>query len=531
MSEADEKGRKKLLDKILSGEIEDKQELERRKRKISKVMGLSKVPSNAEILEEASQEEREQALPILQRKPIRSISGVTVITVMPKPYPCPKDEPCIYCPGGPEDNTPQSYTGEEPASARAKNANYDPVKQIKARKNQLKAIGHKVDKVELIIFGGTFLSQPQEYQKKFIHSCLDTISETNTRNLEEAKKKAETAETRTIGITFETRPDYCRKEQIKNILRYGGTRVEVGVQTVYQDIYDKVNREHTIEDVIEATQEAKDSGLAVVYHMMPGLPGSSKEKDMNSLKEIFENPQFRPDMLKLYPCLVMKGTKLYDQWKKGEFDPLEGKEAIDLIADMKENIPPWVRIQRIQRDIPSDLIEAGVQKGNLRTLAKKELKDRGKKCDCIRCREVGHRMMKNDADPELKNAELLTREYEASGGKEVFISFENPDRDIIFGHLRLRIPSDKVFRPEINKNTALVRMLYVFGKLVTVGNETKENAWQHKGFGRKMLRRAEKIGSEEYGADEISILSGIGTRPYYRKFGYELEGPYMKKEI
>lgn len=531
MTEISAEIKRKILEKVLSGNISNKKELERKKREISKKHQLAKVPSNAEILGTANEEERVEALPMLRRKPVRSVSGVTVMTVMPQPYPCPKDDPCIYCPGGPESNTPPSYTGEEPASARAKEHDYDPKKQIEARKKQLKAIGHKVDKVELIVFGGTFLAQPSDYQKKFMHSCIDTISETDTRNLKSAKRKAEAAETKTIGITFETRPDFCKRKHVDRILEFGGTRVEIGVQTTYQDIYERVNREHTVQDVIEATRTAKDSGLAIVYHMMPGLPGSNRKRDLEAFEEIFSNPNFRPDMLKIYPCLVTEDTKLYDIWKSGEFDPLEGEEAVNLIADMKEKVPRWVRIQRIQRDIPSDLIEAGVWRGNLRDIVQDRLRERGEKCECIRCREVGHRMLRDDLDPNIEDAELTVEEYEASNGTEIFIAFEDLEKDIIYGHLRLRIPSSETHRAEIGDNTSLIRMLYVFGELVSVGKEPNEEEWQHRGFGGKMIKKAEKVASEKYDSEKMAVLSGIGSRPYYRKFGYELRGPYMTKKI
>ncbi len=531
MSTHQEKAHQKIIEEILNGKISDKKELERTKREISSKYNLSKVPSNAEILETTNDENRQEVLPLLRRKPVRSISGVTVITVMPKPYPCPKDEPCVYCPGGPDENTPQSYTGEEPASARAKQAGYNPVKQIKARKKQLRAIGHKVDKVELIVFGGTFLAQPVDYQKKFMHSCLDAITDNNTSSLEAAKKKAEDADTRTIGITFETRPDHCRKEHIDRILDYGGTRVELGVQNPDNYIYDLTNREHTVQEVIDSTREAKDSGLAIVYHMMPGLPGSNPDKDLESFEEIFDNPDFRPDMLKIYPCLVTEGTELYDWWEDGEFEPLKGKKAVELISEMKKRVPKWVRIQRIQRDIPSGLIEAGVQRGNLRDIVQRNLENENEKCDCIRCREVGHKMLQDDLNPNIEDAEMLVESYEASGGLEVFISFENLEKDVIFGHLRMRIPSRNVHRGKIGKRTSLVRMLYVFGELVCVGNEAKSNAWQHQGLGKKMLKRGEKLAKEKYDMNKMGILSGIGSRSYYRKFGYELEGPYMTKKL
>ncbi len=531
MNKSPLKARRKLLESILDGRIQTKKELEREKRTVGREFNLEKIPSNAEILEIATEEEREKTLPLLQRKPVRSISGVIVITVMPRPYPCPKDKPCIYCPGGPSKNTPQSYTGEEPASARAKKFDYDPTRQIKARKKQLKAIGHKVDKVELIVFGGTFLSLPKRYQEWFMHKCIDAISDKDTSNLEVAKKKSETAETRTVGVTFETRPDYCKQEHIDEILRFGGTRVEIGVQTIHEDIYKLTNREHTVEDVIESTREAKDSGLAIVYHMMPGLPGSSKKRDLEAFEEIFENPKFRPDMLKIYPCLVTENTELYNLWQEGKFEPLEGDEAIELIAEMKKKVPKWVRIQRIQRDIPSDLIKGGVRKGNLRDIVQNKLEKEDDECSCIRCREVGHQILKENIDPKLENAELSIENYESSRGNDIFISYENSDRDIIFGHLRVRIPSKDAKRSEITNKTAIVRTLRVFGEMVSVGSDSDPHSWQHKGIGEKMLRKAEKIVREEYDSNKMAILSGIGTRPYYRKFDYKLEGHYMTKRL
>ncbi|MBS3815086.1 MAG: tRNA uridine(34) 5-carboxymethylaminomethyl modification radical SAM/GNAT enzyme Elp3 [Hadesarchaea archaeon] len=530
MTEDSIKARRAILEKVKSSEVSDKQELENAKLWACRKFELSKVPSNAEILELATEEEREEVIPILRRKPVRSISGVTVLTVMPEPYPCPKDDPCIYCPGGPNSGTPQSYTGEEPASARALELDYDPTAQIETRMKQLHAIGHKVDKVELIIFGGTFLAQPKDYQEEFIHDCLDAISGKNTPNLKTAKKAAENSETRNIGITFETRPDWCKKEHVNQMLRFGGTRVEIGVQTIYDDIYEIVGREHTVQDVIEATQIAKDSGLAIVYHMMPGLPGSNPERDLKAFETIFNDSNFMPDMLKIYPCLVTKGTELYEWWREGGYTPLEGEEAIKLVGEMKKKVPDWVRIQRVQRDIPSDLIEAGVKKGNFRVLVQDHLEQENAQCSCIRCREVGHKA-REGIEPKIEDVELLTQEYDASGGSEIFLSYEDTGQDIILGYLRLRIPSGQAHRPEVSKETSLVRMLYVLGELVPTNEDNQSDAWQHKGFGKNLLFEAEKISRENYGMKEISILSGLGTRPYYRKFDYELEGPYMKKEL
>lgn len=530
MSDNKVKALRAIIEKVINEDIKEDRKLERLKLWACRKFGLSKVPSNSEILEIVPEEDRDKVLPILGRKPVRSISGVTVITVMPKPHECPKDEPCIYCPGGPESGTPQSYTGEEPASARALELGYDPTKQIKARIKQLHAIGHDVDKIELIIFGGTFLAQPIEYKEKFIHKCIDAISGIKSPNLEVAKKKAEKANRRTVGITFETRPDYCMIKHVNQILKFGGTRVEVGVQTIYEDIYELINREHTLKNVIEATKVTKDYGLSIVYHMMPGLPGSNVERDLKAFETIFNDSQFKPDMLKIYPCLVTKNTELYEWWKSGRFNPIGDEEAIELITKIKNKIPRWVRIQRIQRDIPSHLIEAGVRKGNLRDLVKERLDSLKLNCKCIRCREVGHKA-REGIEPSIDDVKLLREVYKASNGTELFLSFEDVSKEILLGYLRLRIPSMDLNRPIIGKSTPIVRMLYVLGDLVPVGENENPEAWQHKGWGQKLLSEAERIIREEYDMEKIAVISGLGTRPYYRRFGYILKDPYMVKEL
>ncbi|MEM2914459.1 MAG: tRNA uridine(34) 5-carboxymethylaminomethyl modification radical SAM/GNAT enzyme Elp3, partial [Candidatus Bathyarchaeia archaeon] len=241
------------------------------------------------------------------------------VAVMTKPFPCPQKEACAYCPGGPLKGVPQSYTGHEPASMRGIQSNFDPYMQVKQRIIQLEAIGHAVDKVELIVMGGTFLGTAVTYQEYFIQRCLDAINDSISQSLEEAKKKAETSRIRNVGITVETRPDWSKETHVDHMLAMGVTRVEIGVQNIYDDIYEIVNRGHTIEDVIEATRILKDSGLKIVYHMMPGLPGSNFERDLEGFRRIFSDPCFKPDMLKIYPCLVIKDTKIYDWWRRGVY--------------------------------------------------------------------------------------------------------------------------------------------------------------------------------------------------------------------
>ena len=275
-----------------------KQDLDFVKVKAARKYSLNRVPSNSEIIRYLKPEESIKLVPILRRKSVRTISGVTVVAVMTKPAPCPQDEPCAYCPGGPTAGVPQSYTGHEPAALRGAQNEYNPYDQVRTRIEQLVIIGHKVDKVELIIMGGTFPSTPQEYQEDFIKQCLDAITETKTESLAEAKRVAETSKIRNVGITVETRPDWAKQEQVNKMLSMGVTRVEVGVQNIYDDIYSQVNRSHRVKDVIESTRIMKDAGLKVVYHLMPGLPGSNFKRDIQGLKTIFTNPNFKPDMIK-----------------------------------------------------------------------------------------------------------------------------------------------------------------------------------------------------------------------------------------
>jgi elongator complex protein 3 len=508
-----------------------KRDLDSLKVKAAGKHGLGKVPSNSEIIQHLKPEETAKLLPILRRKTVRTISGVTVVAVMTKPSPCPKEEPCAYCPGGPTEGVPQSYTGHEPAALRGAQNDYNPYAQVRTRIEQLEAIGHKVDKVELIIMGGTFPSTPTEYQEDFVKQCLDAITETMSQSLEEAKKVAETSRIRNVGITVETRPDWAKEEHVDRMLSMGVTRVEVGVQNVYDDIYAAVNRGHSVKDVVEATRAMKDAGLKVVYHLMPGLPGSSFERDLEGFREIFSNPQFKPDMIKLYPCLVIKGTKLYDWWKKGEYRPYTTDEAAQLIAEVKKFVPPWVRIMRVQRDIPANLIEAGVKLSNLRQIALEKLGAEGMRCRCIRCREVGHRWLRDKVKPDPDKIEVRTVTEEASGGRELFISAEDPTNDVLVGYVRLRVPSEKATRPEIvPETTAIVRELRVYGPLVPVGKHVA-GAWQHKGYGGILLSEAERTAIEEYSRTKIVVTSALGTKQYYKQFDYSYDGPYVSKRL
>jgi len=522
---------REIINTLLSMSLASRDDVNRIKIKVAGKYQLEKVPSNADIISQLTEAESKHLLPILKRKITRTISGVTVVAVMTQPYPCPQLEPCAYCPGGPTVGSPQSYTGYEPAAMRGSQNNFDPYLQVKSRINQLTAIGHKVDKIELIVMGGTFPATPIEYQTWFIQRCLDALTNKNSVNLAEAKANAEESLIRNVGITVETRPDWAKEPHIDAMLNMGVTRIELGVQNPDDQIYRLVGRTHTVADVIEATRVAKDSGLKIVYHMMPGMPGSIPQKDMDAFNRIFTDSAFRPDMLKIYPCLAIAGTKAYEWYKQGNYSPYSTDQAAQLIAKIKQTLPKWVRVMRVQRDIPANLILAGVKKSDLRELAQKKLKEQQAHCSCIRCREVGHRLQVDRIDAEFEKVKILTQKYDASEGTEIFISAEDPENDVLLGYLRLRVPSSKAHRPEITvSSAAVVRELHVYGPLVPVGKHSL-NAWQHKGYGKDLLAEAEQIAHSDFGLKKLLVISALGTRRYYMRLGYERDGVYVSKRL
>ena len=534
-----------IIEEALSRNITTKKDLEKLKIQTCRDLKLSGFMSNSKILQYAKPEELESLRPILMKKPTRTISGVAIVAVMCRPHKCPHGR-CKYCPES--SIAPPSYTGEEAAALRARMFHFHPYVQTFNRLYQLKNIGHSIDKVELIIMGGTFASCTLDYQEWFVTQCLramndfETVSKkipVNQREIKiippedfqyihDAQKNNEHSKVRCIGLTFETRPDYAKLEDINRMLQFGVTRVELGVQTLYNHIYKRVDRGHKIQDVIEANQLLRDSGIKVAMHMMPGLL-SSFSSDVNMFKRLFNEPLFSPDMLKIYPCLVTEGSEFYDMWKKGEYEPYTSQQAVDLIVEVKKILPKWVRTMRIQRDIPATLIDAGVKKSNLGELVYNRLEEEDIQCQCIRCREVGHKKA-HGIEPDYNNIELLRTDYDVVGGHEIFLSIEDVENDILIGFTRLRIPSNRVFRKEITSSSSLIRELHVYGQMQKIG-KNDDNLWQHKGYGAQLLEEAEKIAKDEYNKNKMLIISGIGVRDYYRKFGYYKDGPYMSKFI
>ena len=506
---------RRLTELILSGEVKDKAGLQKAKIKLCRELHLPSVPANSETIERLDEETFRRMEDIIKRKPVRTLSGVAVVAVMTSPAPCPHGR-CIYCPGGVDNNSPQSYTGKEPAARRASFNEYDPYRQTAARMEQLEAIGHDTDKIDLIIMGGTFTSRSLDYQDAFVKGCFDAMNGKPSKDLDEAQSFNETAEHRCIGLTIETRPDSFDAAMADHVLDLGATRVEFGVQILDEDILRSVNRGHGVQAVVDATKVAKDKGLKVCYHLMPGLPGVGPDKDLSSFRMMFQDERFMPDMLKIYPTLVVGGTPLYQDWKEGRYAPYTTAEATKVVADMKALTPRFARIQRIQRDIPVQLIQAGVDKSHLRELAREELARTGRRCHCIRCREIGLMGIKDFRPEEVAWNDLS---YRASGGWEHFVSIDLPSQDALVGYVRLRLGD--------GTNVARVRELKVFGQMARLGKDGKV---QHRGFGKELLAKAEDM-AREAGFDSIAVTSGVGVRGYYAGLGYNKEGTYMVKAL
>ncbi|KAK9365501.1 hypothetical protein V1509DRAFT_632831 [Lipomyces kononenkoae] len=516
--------------------------------RLSKKYKLKHQPRLTDIISGIPDQYKKYLLPKLKAKPVRTASGIAVVAVMCKPHRCPHiaytGNICVYCPGGPDSDfeySTQSYTGYEPTSMRAIRARYDPYEQARGRIEQLRQLGHTVDKVEYIIMGGTFMSLPSDYREWFISNLHNALSgyampiHASTKSndgsvVDEAVAMSQYSQTKCVGITIETRPDYCLDQHLSDMLRYGCTRLEIGVQSVYEDVARDTNRGHTVKAVCETFCLAKDAGFKVVSHMMPDLPNVGMERDLDQFREYFENPAFRTDGLKIYPTLVIRGTGLYELWKAGKYKSYSANGLVDLVARILALVPPWTRIYRVQRDIPMPLVTAGVENGNLRELALARMKDLGATCRDVRAREVGIQEVHHRVRPE--QVELIRRDYTANGGWETFLSYEDPKQDILIGLLRLRLCSERTtFRKELTgQRTSLVRELHVYGSVVPLHSRDPRQ-FQHQGFGTLLMEEAERIAREEHGSAKISVISGVGVRNYYGRLGYHLDGPYMSKML
>ncbi|KAM0686714.1 Elongator subunit, partial [Conglomerata obtusa] len=603
----------------------------------AKHFALSQIPTLVDILAAFPPAYR-HLVNIYKSKPVRSASGVAVVAVMCKPHRCPHialtGNICIYCPGGPDSDfeySTQSYTGYEPTSMRAIRHRYDPYIQAQMRLAQLKQLGHSTDKVEYIIMGGTFMSLPDSYKEKFVIGLHDALSGSSSLSLKEAITRSEKSNMKCVGLTIETRPDFCKPLHLTKMLNYGCTRIEIGVQSVYEDVAFDTNRGHTVSSVCETFNLSKDAGYKIVAHMMPNLPNVDIKRDFAQFMQYFEDPKFRSDGLKIYPTLVIRGTGLYELWKNKKYKNYSPDELVDFLARILSLVPPWTRVYRVQRDIPMPLVSSGVEHGNIREVALARMKDYGTKCRDVRTREVGIKNIHEKTEPG--DVELIRRDYSGNNGWETFLSYEDIKNDILIGMLRLRKCSTDTFREELkddnknndikqdtlsvdnsevknkinndkieskiisnnfidkanlthvqstiygqnndnanikknnvnnsdedrlieetsikknnyndlindesdsdviteynpiinNTNASVIRELHVYGSSVPI-NFIDTGKFQHQGIGSLLIKEAERIARNEHRSKKIAIISGVGTRDYYRKFGYHLEGPYM----
>ncbi len=497
---------------------------------------LTHTPKLADILRSIPAQYLRAVGPYLKHKPVRTASGVAVVAVMCQPHRCPHQETtgraCVYCPGGVDSDfeySSQSYTGFEPTSMRAIRARYSAYMQARGRLDQLERLGHNTDKVEYVVMGGTFMSCGKEYRDKFITDLHDALSGHTSATVEEAVEFSQYSRRRCVGMTIETRPDFCLPDHLADMLLYGCTRLEIGVQTVYRDTMLAVNRGHSVGSVARCFEHCKLAGYKVIAHMMPNLPGVDYHRDVWAIQELFESPRFRPDGIKLYPTLVIRGTELYQQWASGEFVSYHPDVLVELAARILALCPPWVRVYRVQRDIPMPLVTSGVEYGNLRELALRRAAELGLQVGEIRTKEAGLAAIGRGAVPV--DTELVRRDYAASHGWETFLSYEDRAADVLVGMLRLRrLNRLGSTRPELTGRVSIVRELHVYGAAIGVGGR-EAGSVQHRGVGALLVEEAERIAAVEHGSVKMAIIAGVGTRLYYAALGYHLEGPYMVKML
>jgi elongator complex protein 3 len=460
---------------------------------------------------------------LLRKRGVRSQSGIASVTVITKPYPCPGG--CIFCPSEP--GMPKSYLSNEPAIMRAILNNFDPYEQTLNRLSSLEKAGHHTDKIDLIVSGGTFSFYPKKYQSDFVRNIYNALNGKKVRSMEEAQKINEKSRHRCIGLSVETRPDHIDEKEIVRLRKMGCTKVEIGVQSLNDEVLNKNNRGHSVRQTKIAIKLMRDAAFKINCHMMPNLYGSSLEQDKKDFEQLFEDPELRPDWLKIYPCMVVPWTRLEKIYKEGKYIPYTDAELMDLVTNIKQIVPEYCRITRLYRDIPSPSVIGGSKISNLRQIVQERMKKDGLICRCIRCREI------KGGDMNVDDLSLKILEFEASGGKEFFISYEDKKRDKLAALLRLRFSSyslegKKHFIKELD-GAALIREVHTYGEQVRLDDREKA-ASQHIGLGRRMILKAEEI-AKKSGFKKIAVISGIGVRQYYRKLGYKLKGTYMVKSL
>jgi elongator complex protein 3 len=483
------------------------------------------VAAYREMVELAEMEEDPRLLARIRMKPVRTLSGVTTVTVLTKPYPCPGK--CIFCPT--DVRMPKSYLPDEPGAMRGLEHEFDPYKQVLSRIESLEAVGHPTDKIELLILGGTWSSYRRDYQEWFVKRCFEAMNDTNEaipegedQGLADAQSLNETAVHRNVGLVIETRPDEITPDEIRWLRHLGVTKVQMGAQSLDDQILEANKRGHDVETTLQATKLLRAAGFKIVLHWMPNLLGATPESDRIDFARLWEG--FCPDEIKIYPNQLLANAELYTYWQRGEFKPYTTQELIDLIADIKPTIPRYCRVNRVIRDIPSTNVVDGNKRTSLRQDVHRELKRRGTTCQCVRCREVRNKHISPDT------VRLEGFSYIAGTAEEHFISYITPD-DKLAGFIRLSLPSSGFPEHMLEdlEGAALIRELHVYGQSLPVGAE-KDGAAQHSGLGSQLLEEAEQIAREK-GFEKVAVISAVGTRLYYLERGFKRGKLYLVKTI
>lgn len=456
----------------------------------------------------------------IRKKPTRTLSGVTTVTVLTKPYPCPGK--CVFCPT--DARMPKSYLPDEPGAMRALSHEFDPFEQTLHRMDALERIGHPTDKIELLVLGGTWSSYRRDYQEWFLRQCLDAMNGFTSDSFGEAQVANREAGHRNVGLVIETRPDHVDPEEIRWLRRLGVTKIQMGAQSLDDAILERNKRGHTVEETRQAVRLLRAAGFKIVLHWMPNLLGATLKSDREDFGRLWSDLDMRPDELKIYPNQLLEQAELYEHWQRGEFRPYTTEELVELLVDIKPTIPRYCRVNRIIRDFPSTNVVEGNRRTSLRQDAQRELKRRGGRCHCIRCREV------RGAAVERRRLTLSDQTCQAGASEERFLSFSTPE-DELAGFLRLSLPAREA--PDLGladlAGAALIREVHVYGQSLEIGDDGGAAA-QHQGLGTELVQRAEAI-ARQRGFDRMAVISALGTRGYYAKLGYQLGETYMVKHL
>lgn len=508
---------------------------------VGRAINEKRMPSNAEMLayyrhlvQSGEQKPSKEVEQILRKIKVRSNSGVAVISLLTKPYQCPGK--CIYCPN--EKEMPKSYLSKEPAAARALANHFNPYTQVQNRMKALVANGHPVDKLEVIVIGGTWSFYEYSYQEEFISEIFRAVNDFSKKEsertvrermtLEALQKENETAQARIIGLSVETRPDYINEEELNRLRTFGVTKIEIGVQHLDDAVLAYNKRDMTAKTISQATELMRNAGFKVVYHMMPNLPKSTVKMDIQMFSNLFNGDEYQPDMLKIYPCAVLRNSMLYTMWEKGEFTAYTDDELLTVLREAKKQVPKYVRIVRVIRDIPAEYIVAGSKISNLRQLLLLDQEKHHWHCECIRCREI-----RNEA-VSLDDYTLQHIEYKTRTGREIFLSFEHNTENKCAAFCRLRLPDKEgagtfTGHLKVLQGASIIRELHTYGQLMEIQKKGEQS--QHRGLGIRLMNEAERI-ARDVGYKKMAVISGVGVREYYKKkLGYTLEGTYMVKEL